>query len=187
MRINYGICATVFAAALFAAPLVAKAELSKKQSDAIVAAVDSAMKTGDTSKLQAVLAEAVLANPTDAGAVAALAAQEITKDDAANPGATIEGSTTTIAEAVTTSAVIAIVSTAPSESGNVLGELQANLSPDLTVAAVTATQAALAPAAGGGNNLASEIRQLVADFKALLTTIIQTAELAQRSSASPHS
>ena len=114
-------------------------------------------------------------------------AAEITKDAAANAGATIEGSTTTIAEAVTTASIVAIVAAAPGQAGTVLAEAQSNLSPDLIVAAVTATQTALAPAAGGNNQAAlrNDVNNLIAAIKTLVTQIIQTAEQARRSTASP--
>lgn len=187
MRTTYGISALALTAALAIAPIAAKAEISKKESAAVVDAVSTAMKTGDTAQLQKLLSDLATVNPNDAGAITDLVAAEISKDAAANPGATIAGSTTTIAEAVTSSSIIAIVAAAPAQAGTVLAEAQTNLSPDLVVAAVTATQTALAPAAGGNNNqqIRNDIRALVADLKALVQVIVQTAEQARRSTASP--
>ena len=187
MRFNYGISALALAVTLSVAPFAAKAELKTDQTARITAAVDAAMKSGETGKLAAVLAEISAANPNDAGAVTDLVAAQITKDAAANAGATIEGSTTTIAEAVTTASIVAIVAAAPGQAGTVLAEAQTNLSPDLVVAAVTATQTALAPAAGGNNQAAlrNDVNNLIAAIKTLVTQIIQTAEQARRSTASP--
>jgi hypothetical protein len=155
MRINYGIGALALAAAIVVMPFAAKAELTTEDTAKIKAAVDTAMKTGETGKLAELLTKITTANPDDAGAITDIVAQQISTDAAANPGATLENSTTTIAEAVTTTSVISIVAAAPGQAGTVLAEAQTNLSPDLIVAAVTATQTALAPAAGGppnGNN-----------------------------------
>lgn len=187
MRTTYGISALALTAALAIAPIAAKADLTLTQTASIAAAVDAAMQTGQTSALQTLLTQLTTANPNDAGAITDVVAQEITKDAASSSTTTvIAGTETTIAEAVTNSAIIAIVAAAPGQAGTVLAEAQANLSSDLTVAAVTATQTALAPAAGGSNaQLRNDIKTLVADFKALLTAIIQTAEQARRSTASP--
>jgi|SRR5579859_23146 len=188
MRTTHGISALALTAALAVAPIAAKAELTTAQSAAISAAVDTAMSSGDTGKLQALLSQLTTANPNDAGAITDVVAQQISKDAASATAALIAGTETTVAEAVTSSAIVAIVAAAPGQAGTVLAEAQTNLSADLTVAAVTATQTALAPAAGG-NNIGQQVRNdakaLVADLKALVQTIVQTAEQARRSTASP--
>jgi hypothetical protein len=188
MRTTYGISALALTAALAIAPIAAKADLSLTQTATIAAAVDAAMQTGQTSKLQALLTELTTASPNDAGAITDVVAQEIVKDAAAAPTTVIAGTESTIAEAVTNSAIVAIVAAAPGQAGTVLAEAQTALTPDLAVAAVTATQTALAPAAGGNNNnaaLRNDIKALVSDLKALVTQIVQTAEQARRSTASP--
>ena len=56
MRFTYGICAVALAVTLSVAPFAAKAELKTDQTARITAAVDAAMKSGETGKLAAVLA-----------------------------------------------------------------------------------------------------------------------------------
>jgi hypothetical protein len=187
MRFNYGISALALTAALAVAPFAAKAELSLTQTATIAAAVDAAMSTGDTGKLTALLTQLTTANPNDAGAITDVVAQQISKDAANATTALIAGTESTVAEAVTSSAIVAIVAAAPGQAGTVLAEAQTNLTPDLTVAAVTATQTALAPAAGGNNQqqIRNDIKALVADLKALVQVIVQTAEAARRQTASP--
>lgn len=187
MRIKYGISALALVAAL-SAPIAAKAALSNDQTAAIKAAVDTAMQSGDTGKLQTLIASAATANQADAGAITDLVAAEINAAQAANPGATLAGSTTTIAEAVTTASITAIVAAAPSQAGTVLAEAQTTLSPDLVVAAVTATQTALAPAAGGNQaqqQIRADVKAIATDLKQVLSLITQIAEIARRSTASP--
>lgn len=188
MNLKYGICAVALAVTASVAPLSAQAALKDSETAAIKAAVDAAMKTGETGKLQALLAATVSANSADAGAVTDLVTQQIVADMAANPSATVPGSTTTIAEAVTTSSINSIVAAAPQQAGTVLGEAQTILTGDLQVAAITATQTALTPAAGGNNNQnRGNANQLVADIKQLLQVLVQTAEIPRRSTASPSS
>lgn len=188
MRITYGISALALVAAL-SAPIAAKAALTADQTAQIQAAVDAAMADGNTGKLQALLTSLATSNPNDAAAITDAATQQIVKDMAANPTATLPGSTTTIAEAVSTATVTSIVAAAPAQAGTVLAEAQSTLSADLQVAVVTATQAALAPAAGGKQNNAGAvvagIAKLLGDNKSLLQTLIQTAETPRRSTASP--
>ena len=187
MRTTYGISALALTAALAIAPIAAKADLSLTQTATIAAAVDAAMQTGQTGKLQTLLSQLTTASPDDAGAITDVVAQEISKVAANSPTTVIAGTESTIAEAVTTSAIVAIVAAAPGQAGTVLAEAQANLTNDLTVAAVTATQTALAPAAGGNNQAAlrNDVNNLVAALKTLVNQIIQTAEQARRSTASP--
>jgi len=185
MRFKYGICALALTAAL-SAPMMAKAALKDDQTVAIKAAVDAAMASGDTGKLQALLSTMTAASPNDAAAITDAATNEITKDMAANPTATLPGSTTLIAEAVTTATITSIIAAAPAQAGTVLAEAQTTLTADLQVAAITATQAALAPAAGGNQQqIRNDVKALVSDFKQLLQVIIQTAEVARRKTASP--
>lgn len=188
MRINNSFSGFVLAAAVIAAPLAVKAEVTADQTTSIIAAVDAAMANGQTGKLQALLTQLATANPADAGAITDVVAQEITKDAATATTELIAGTETTTAEAVTSASILALVTAAPGQAGTVLAEAQTNLSSDLTVAAITATQTALAPAAGGNNNQAAirnDLKALVSDLKALVQAIIQTAEQARRSTASP--
>lgn len=165
------------------APVMAHAELSGQQKTQITAAVDAAMSTGDTGPLQALLTTIVKASPDDAAAVATQAIDEIQKVQAANPGQTLDGSTTTIAEAVTTATVVAIVSAAPGQAGNVSDAVaQADLPSDLLA---TALQAALSPAAGGTPQQNANGGNGTGNTG--FNPVSQTAEIPRRITASPSS
>ena len=193
MRMKYGLCALALLACVSLAPLAAKADLTADQTAAIQSAVDTAMKSGDASALKTVLTQLVTANQNDAGAAATVAMQQIANDVAANPSlATTAGAAavTSIADSVTSSVVTAIVTAAPSQAGNVLAAAQSALPASQTQTAVTATQQALAPAAGGPGQqqqIAQDIRNITQSLQNLVNSLIQTAEQARRSTASPHS
>jgi hypothetical protein len=166
------------------APMMAGAALPDDLAAALTSAVDSAMVAGNTEPLQQLLTTDTLKDTNQAADLMTLVANEVMKDAAVNPGATVAGSTTTIAEAVVTASVTAIVAAAPGQAGAVLAAAQTSLSPDLQVAAVTATQSALAPAAGGATANATGVNP---NASPLPTTTSQTAEVPRQSTASPAS
>lgn len=182
MTIKHGFGALALMVGIGSAPLMASAALPANQTADIISAVDAAMAIGNTAPLTVLLTSDMTINADEAADLMTLVATEVVKDAALNPGATIEGSTTTIAEAVVTAAVTAIVTVAPAQAGAVLAAAQASLSPDLQVAAVTATQTALAPAAGGATANATGVNP-----NATPATPSQTAEVPRQSTASPAS
>ena len=184
MQFKYGMSALALVAAL-SAPIAAKAALTADQTTQIQAAVDAAMTNGDTGKLQALLTTLTTTNPNDAAAITDAATNQITKDLAANPTATVAGSTTTIGEAVTSATITSIIAAAPAQAGLVLAEAQTTLTADLQVAAITAAQAGLAPAAGGNkqqNQIRNELKVVIADLKQLVQLV---AQIEKRITASP--
>jgi hypothetical protein len=155
---SLGSGARAFAAVIAVASLAACTNVTTDQSAQIVAAVDGAMANGDSAPLVKVLTAAVTGNPDNAIGATATASQRIALDYAA-------GTAGAAATSVTTASIAAIVRAAPAQAGSVMAMAQSSLPSDLQAAAVTATQDALSPAAGGAVSQQQSTRKIVAATK----------------------
>jgi hypothetical protein len=92
---------------------------------------------------------------------------------------------------VTSVVVTTLTAAAPAEAGSVLVAAQINLPTSLQSVAVAAVQGTLAPAAGGGNQIGSQVsqaattRQTGGGLGALVQQILNSAEIPRRKTASP--
>lgn len=137
--------AVTFIAAVAAMPMAVLAELSANQTTEIGNSVDAAISSGDTAPLQRVLTAVVAADDADAAAAARVASQRI----AAHPSAIATNGAASASESVTATTIATLISASPAQAGNVLIAAQAALPANLQIVAVSATQSALSPAAGG--------------------------------------
>ena len=141
--------AATLIAAVAATPMTVLAELSADRTAEIGNLVDAAISSGDTALLQRVLTTVVVADGADAAAAAQVASQRIAAAIAAHPAASATNGAASASESVTATTIATLVSASPAQAGNVLLAAQAALPANLQIVAVTATQNALSPAAGG--------------------------------------